>query len=138
MKKTKPNSRFVRPLRNERPNNRPYLQSFRTRLRGNLTPAEATLWNYLKRSRLDGRKFRRQHSIGDYILDFYCPSERLAIELDGEVHRSDVARIRDDERKQFLNSYGILVIRFENRIVFEDPEFVVANIRHWFGWWTKA
>ena len=55
----------------------------RKKLRNNLTPAEAALWNLLKNSQLEGRKFRRQHSVGFYILDFYCPSERMAIELDG-------------------------------------------------------
>lgn len=58
----------------------------RKSLRKKLTAAEATLWNLLKGKKLDGRKFRRQHSVNQYVLDFYCPSERLAIELDGEHH----------------------------------------------------
>src|SRR5215213_6964711 len=81
MNRIKPNHPLERPVRNDRPHSRPYLQTFRTRLRKNLTPAEATLWKYLQRSQLDGRKFRRQHSVDDYILDFYCPGERLAVEL---------------------------------------------------------
>ena len=63
----------------------PYLKTFRRDLRNGLTPAEAFLWDRLKRSKLDGRKFRRQHSVGGYILDFYCCEEGLAIGLDGEV-----------------------------------------------------
>ena len=89
----------------------------------------------MKSSRLDGRKFRRQHSVVDYIIDFYCPSERLGVELDGEVHRSDLASIYDYERKMFLAHYGIKVIRFENFLVFDEIEFVLGKIRSYFGWW---
>jgi very-short-patch-repair endonuclease len=64
-------------------NNRPELKQIRRELRHNLTPAEATLWRCLQNKQLAGRKFRRQHSVGSYVLDFYCPSEMLAIELDG-------------------------------------------------------
>jgi very-short-patch-repair endonuclease len=135
MDRAKPNHPLERPLRVERPNSRPYLQTFRTSLRRNLTPAEARLWSYLKSSKLEGRKFRRQHSVGDYILDFYCPSERLAVELDGEVHTSDLAIIYDYDRELFLEFYGIKVIRFENFLVFDEPEFVLLRIAGEFGWW---
>ena len=67
-------------------NNLPYLKTFRKELRNNLTPAEAKFWKIVQNKNLEGRKFRRQHSVGNYILDFYCPSEKLAVELDGEVH----------------------------------------------------
>ncbi|MFI5384261.1 MAG: endonuclease domain-containing protein [Methanosarcina thermophila] len=63
-----------------------YLKARRKELRENLTPAEAALWNVLKSSQFKNRKFRRQHSIGKYIVDFYCPAEKLIIELDGAVH----------------------------------------------------
>src|SRR5688572_7570971 len=106
MNRAKPNHPLARPARSVRPNTRPYLQTFRTELRKHLTPAEAALWNYLKRSQLDGRKFRRQHSVGDYILDFYCPAERLAVELDGQVHRRYGAAFYDRERSLFLEYYG--------------------------------
>ena len=66
--------------------NRPEYKDRRLSLRKKLTAAEATLWNLLKNKQLDGRKFRRQHSVGKYVLDFYCASEHLAIELDGEHH----------------------------------------------------
>ena len=115
--------------------NLPELKTFRRELRSGSTVAEAGFWNLVKGSRLEGRKFRRQHSVGPYILDFYCPAERIAVELDGEVHFSDAARERDLERKLFLVHFGILVLRFENRLVFEDPDWVLANIRDKFGWW---
>jgi very-short-patch-repair endonuclease len=124
-------------LRTERPHERPYLQEFRRNLRSHLTPAEATLWRALKGSKLDGRKFRRQHSVGNYILDFYCPTERLAVECDGDVHRNEQSEIKDGKRKRFLNSYGIKVLRFENFLIFEDMEHVLGIIQSYFGWYER-
>lgn len=66
--------------------NHELLKDRRKELRNNLTIAEASLWKYLKGRRMHGLKFRRQHSIGPFIVDFYCPEEKLIIELDGEVH----------------------------------------------------
>jgi very-short-patch-repair endonuclease len=117
--------------------NRPALEPFRRKLRKRLTPAEATLWKILKSSQLDGRKFRRQHSVGPYILDFYCPEESLCIELDGQVHYNEIAAEHDAKRKQFLNTVGIKVLRFENRFVFEETEYVLQRISSEFGWWKK-
>ncbi|HVQ56651.1 MAG TPA: endonuclease domain-containing protein [Pyrinomonadaceae bacterium] len=112
----------------------PHLEEFRSRLRKSLMPAEAVFWNRVKNSRLDGRKFRRQHSVGNHILDFYCPSEKLAIELDGEGHYTGTATLRDRSRRQFIEAQGIRVIRFENKRVFEDTEWVLDVIRSNFGW----
>ena len=114
-------------------NNLPTLRTFRRKLRSNLTPAEARLWSMLKNSQLDGRKFRRQHSFSGYVLDFYCSSEKLAVELDGEVHFHERAAQHDYERKLFLQYFGINVLRFENRLVFEEPVWVLDRIRHEFG-----
>jgi very-short-patch-repair endonuclease len=107
----------------------PDLKTFRRELRANLTPAEATLWTMLKGAQLEGHKFRRQHSVGPYILDFYSNFERLGIELDGQVHVSDEARQYDYERSLFLEFYGIKVIRFENKWVFEEPMWVLDQIK---------
>jgi len=109
--------------------NRPQLEENRKHLRKNLTPAEARLWSSLKGRQLDGKRFRRQFSIGSYILDFYCPETLLAIELDGEVHNDVVQQQYDQERTAYLNEEGIKVIRFENRLVFEQIEFVLESIR---------
>ena len=97
-------------------------------MRNHATPAEATLWRHLKGKRLRGRKFRRQHSIGRYVLDFYCPAEKLAVELDGEVHRDPFRARYYDERHAYLRDHGIRVLRFENRDVFEQPDFVLRAI----------
>jgi len=67
-------------------NNLPNLKQSRKDFRNNLTPAEIKLWKCLQNKQLDGKKFRRQHSIGSYIIDFDCPSEKIAIELDGQFH----------------------------------------------------
>jgi very-short-patch-repair endonuclease len=115
-------------------NNLPDLRTFRRKLRSNLTPAEARLWSMLKNSQLEGRKFRRQHSFGGYILDLYCSSEKLGIELDGEVHFNERAAQYDHERSLFLRYFGVRVLRFENRSVFENREWLLREIRSAFGW----
>src|SRR5687767_10747657 len=94
----------------------------RKALRNALTPAEACLWNALKDRQLDGRKFRRQHSVGQFILDFYCPSENLAVELDGAAHDSAEAQLRDEGRDAFLTTLGIRVVRYENRDVLKNKD----------------
>lgn len=99
-------------------------------LRNHSTSAEATLWKRIKEKQIDGLKFRRQHSVGPYILDFYCPQIRLNIELDGEVHSTSAAMDHADARARFLiNEKDIWMIRFENRVVFENPSQIVEEIR---------
>jgi very-short-patch-repair endonuclease len=110
-------------------NNLNYLKSKRKTLRSNLTPAEASLWKLLQGSKLDGKKFRRQHSVGNYILDFYCPSQKLAIELDGAGHFTEEGIIKDEERTKYLNECGIKVIRFENKLVFDKTDWVIDEIK---------
>ena len=95
-----------------------FLKEYRKDLRSNLTPAEARLWGILKNKQLQGRKFRRQHSIDNFIVDFYCPHEKLVIELDGEVHNNILAERKDSERDIKLKNYGITVLRFENKMIF--------------------
>jgi very-short-patch-repair endonuclease len=108
--------------------NRKYLKPVRKYLRNNSTSAEATLWNILKNKQVGGFKFRRQHSIGKYIVDFYCPTLLLAIELDGEPHAELINIARDAERDEFLNQQGIKVMRYENRWVFEYPNVIIDEI----------
>ncbi len=105
------------------------LKDLRKQNRSNLTPPEAELWKHLQNSTLDGRKFIRQHSIGNYILDFYCPQEKLGIELDGRDHFTDNGYEADTKRTEYLNSLNIKVIRFENKEVFNQLEGVLEEIR---------
>jgi very-short-patch-repair endonuclease len=112
--------------------NRKYLKKYRKELRNNPTKAESYLWKALKRNQLDGRKFRRQHSIGNYIVDFYCTSENLVIELDGEVHRNPINEEYDFKRSEFIKSKDLNILRFENNEVFENLDMVLATIRECF------
>ncbi|MBN2613958.1 MAG: endonuclease domain-containing protein [Bacteroidales bacterium] len=105
------------------------LKERRRELRKNLTPAEAYLWAVLKNKKLEGRKFRRQQSIENYIVDFCCPLEKLIIELDGEVH-NDIGQIEYDFRRDNrLRELGYTVLRFENKLVFEQLDNVLAEIK---------
>ncbi len=117
--------------------NLPELKSFRKELRKNLTPAEAKLWTALKNKQLQGRRFRRQYSVGKYILDFYCPEEKLAVELDGAGHFSFAGSEYDVERDAFMQYYDVKVLRFENKLVWEDLEYVLEEIKKNFGWFSQ-
>ena len=79
----------------EQINNVVYLKNTRKQLRNNPTKAEQVLWKYLKNKQIKGYKFRRQHSVGNYILDFYCPALKLCIEIDGDSHFTDEGKNYD-------------------------------------------
>jgi very-short-patch-repair endonuclease len=83
-------------------------------LRQSQTLAEQKLWSFLRNRQLKGMKIRRQHAVGNYVLDFYCHESKIAIELDGNVHKTSVAKEYDDTRTMFLKDYGITVLRFWN------------------------
>jgi len=105
-----------------------YQKSIRRTLRSNLTPAEALLWKALQRSQLAGRKFRRQHGIGPYVVDFYCSAEKLVVELDGAGHFTASGEAQDMERDAYLGNLGLKVLRFENKLVVQHIESVLAAI----------
>jgi len=93
----------------------PETQTARARdLRKRQTHAEATLWQYLRASRLDGLRFRRQHLIDRYFADFACVSLKLVIELDGRVHNEDDQQLYDYHRQQAIEALGWFVLRFTN------------------------
>ncbi len=114
-------------------NNKKILKPYRKWLRNNSTPAEINLWIFLKNKQLSGRKFRRQHSIDNFILDFYCPAEKLAIELDGGYHNTQEQSAKDKERDLILKSYGIKVLRFRNELVFRNIDGVLGTIMNEFN-----
>ncbi len=105
------------------------LKEYRRELRNNLTPAEAFLWKHLSSRKFEGRKFQRQHSIENYIVDFYCASEKLIIELDGEMHNNPIVHEKDTLRTKRLNQLGFTVIRFENKMVFDHLTSVLKGIK---------
>ncbi|HEY6436946.1 MAG TPA: endonuclease domain-containing protein [Ignavibacteriaceae bacterium] len=97
-------------------------------LRQRQTEAEEKLWHLLRNRKLNGLKFRRQHPLDKYIADFYCHEKRLAIELDGGIHKSQTQREIDDERTSVLNRIGITVLRFKNEEVFNNSKVVTDSI----------
>ena len=109
------------------------LKVIRRHLRRSATPAEQRLWRMLRRQQLGGRKFRRQHPVGPYVVDFYCAEERLAIELDGAVHDDPARRDADFRRQREIEATGIRVLRFENRAVLETPDVVCDAIASCFN-----
>ncbi len=109
-----------------------HLEQNRKSLRNNSTSAEASLWKHLSKRQLGGRKFRRQHSIGKYIVDFFCPSERLIIELDGEIHNNPSAQKKDKIRDAYFKNLNYHVIRFENKMVFDNLPSVLREISEHF------
>lgn len=112
--------------------NKKELKPGRKGLINNSTYAEVFFWQQVKQSQLEGRKFRRQTSIGSYVVDYYCPEEKLVVELDGEVHFDEKAIKYDNKRTEFLESVGLKVIRFENNEVLKNTEYVLSKIKEYF------
>jgi len=100
------------------------------RLRAEATAAEEILWQELRRDRLDGFRFRRQHAIGRFVLDFYCPARRIAIEIDGGVHDEPHQAARDEARTQALEAQGIAVFRLRNEEILSDLPGALEQIRN--------
>ena len=113
--------------------NRTPLRSRRKQLRSSLTPAGVVLWRNLQQSQSGGKEFRRQHSVGSYVLDFYCTESRLAVELDVQGHLDSIASERDLRRTAYIASLNIRVLRFENRAVFENLRAVLYRIKQHLG-----
>jgi very-short-patch-repair endonuclease len=109
--------------------NSPEIQAAARLLRAEMTPAERTLWQALRGDAIDGLRFRRQHAVGRFVLDFYCASRKLAVEVDGGIH--DAQQDLDTERTAALALRGIRVIRFRNEDVLGNLQDVVERIRWW-------
>ncbi len=97
-------------------------------LRQPQTPAEQKLWSHLRNRQLNGIKFRRQHPIDRFIIDFYCAEAKLCIEVDGDSHAEPDQIKYDQARAEWLNDCGYTVIRFTNREVFNQIEAVLLQI----------
>ncbi|MDZ7857746.1 endonuclease domain-containing protein [Sphaerotilus sp.] len=108
---------------------RPLLLAAR-RLRREMTEAECLLWEHLRAGRLGGWRFRRQHPVDRFVLDFYCPVVRLAVELDGAQHHTPDGQARDAERDDWLQRrHGIRMLRFDNAQLLRQPDAVLDRIR---------
>ena len=108
--------------------NDPALKQRRRELRRNQTEAEKTLWLHLRNKQFYGLKFFRQYSIGSYILDFYCPTMKLAVELDGGQHDLCESKEYDAVRSEYLKAQGVEVTRFWNHEVLLDVESVLSEL----------
>lgn len=103
-------------------------KALRRKLRCDSTKAEGILWGQLRNRRIANLKFRRQYSINNYIVDFYCPELKLVIEVDGDSHCSEFARRYDAKREREIASLGIKILRVTNTDVYENLSGVVATI----------
>jgi len=100
----------------------------RRSLRSELPRAEQILWNQLRGYQL-GFKFRRQVSIGPYIVDFYCPKKKIVIEVDGDSHYESGKKEYDKARSEYIISKGVFVVRFTNLEVYDDLEGVLSRLK---------
>jgi len=105
-------------------------KELRQKLRRNMTPEETKLWKYINYEQL-GVKFRRQHSIGRYIVDFYCPKRKLVIEIDGNQHYTKEGLEYDKIREEYMASLRIKTLRFRNQEVIENIDKVLGKIKEY-------
>ncbi|MGW8185234.1 MAG: endonuclease domain-containing protein [Candidatus Moraniibacteriota bacterium] len=96
-------------------------------LRKNPTPQEIILWSRIRRNQM-GYKFRRQHSFGNYVVDFYCKERLLIIEIDGWQHGDEFSGEKEKERTKYLKSKGFKVLRFWNNEINNNLESVILRI----------
>jgi very-short-patch-repair endonuclease len=108
--------------------NDPLLKQRRRELRLNQSEAEKTFWLHVRNRQLHGMRFFRQYSIGPYILDFYCPAAKLAVELDGGQHNQYDSQEYDTARSEYLKAQGIEVIRFWNHEALVDINSILNRI----------
>lgn len=100
----------------------------RRSLRNNMPPAEKLVWSKIRNKQIEGCRFRRQYSIGAFVIDFYSPELRLALEIDGDSHFVDGAQTYDNERELFLEDQGTKILRFTNSQVYQDLDTVLEAI----------
>ena len=102
-------------------------------LRKSMTYAEKVLWQQLRNRKMEGLKFRRQHPVSIFILDFYCHEKRLAIEVDGGIHLSVDKKEWDENRTFELNDLGINVLRLSNEEVVDSTQKAIERIKAYLG-----
>ena len=98
-------------------------------LRKNITLAEKIVWLNIRRKQIEGERFLRQFSVKQYVLDFYCPKLRLAIEVDGETHLTGEELEYDNRRQDYLESLGLIFLRFRNEEVFNNADSVINKTK---------
>jgi len=112
-----------------------HTHAFAKRLRRNLSPPEILLWVRLRIRTPDGPVFRRQHPIGPYVADFYCPAAKLVVEIDGAHHGDDVQLDHDEIRDRYMETRGYRVVRYPAADVLHDPDEAARSIFETAAWW---
>ncbi|MBI2345673.1 MAG: endonuclease domain-containing protein [Deltaproteobacteria bacterium] len=93
-----------------------------------MTRSERLVWSRIRSKQFQGLKFRRQHGVGPYIVDFYCPERGVVIEIDGDVHAGEAQVARDQRRENYLRSLGLRVIRYMNDDVLNRLDAVFEDL----------
>jgi very-short-patch-repair endonuclease len=101
---------------------------FKRRLRNDMTASERRLWTQLRSRQFHSLRFRRQHGIGPYIVDFYCPALLLVLEVDGDTHGNQSQTERDCERTDYFRSLGLHVLRYTNTEILENLDGVLEDL----------
>jgi len=118
---------IINPMKSlPKPKSPPEVKQRAKELRQSQTPAEKKLWEILRNRKLSGYKFRRQHPLGPFIVDFYCDEARLVIELDGNIHKQQ--KEYDVARGRWLEENGYRVLRFGNEMMEKDKEGTLTDI----------
>ncbi len=112
--------------------NKKYHKNSRRQLRGQMTKAEIALWHKIRNRQL-GYKFRRQHGIGKYITDFYCPELKLIIEIDGDIHFYERNIAADKKREEYFKKLGLKTIRYTNSDIIQNINNVLENLKDIFN-----
>lgn len=99
------------------------------KLRNRPTPSEELLWSHLRNKQMEGVKFRRQHPINDYVVDFYAHEFKLGIEVDGDYHKEELQSFEDENRDATLMSFGLSMLRYSNDQVHFQTNIVLEDIR---------
>ncbi|HJW28862.1 MAG TPA: endonuclease domain-containing protein [Saprospiraceae bacterium] len=116
--------------RNMHLNAPPFLYARAKQLRKNMTEAETILWSALRNRKFHGLKFRRQHPLDNYVVDFYCHQFRLVVEVDGRHHGEKVTAFEDQEKTNQLESQGITVIRYTNAEIINHLDYVLNDLQN--------
>lgn len=108
--------------------NKTEMKDRRRELRANTTRSEELMWIFLRNRNTKRQKFRRQYSVDSYIIDFYCPSLKLALEIDGDIHDLEDQKKYDAERQKHIEAFGIRFLRIKNEDIINDMDRVMKKV----------
>ena len=106
-----------------------YKKEIARHLRKNLTMGEKILWGFLRNKNFEKLRFRRQHPIDNYIVDFYCKEKNLIIEIDGPLHEDEERKLKDAIRQTYLEAKGYRILRFKDKELSGDIDIILKRIK---------